>query len=249
MAKRSGRSARWDGHREAHAIAGNLGRDLRATRRRRRLTQAQLGDRVGLSQTQISAFEAGEGATTSLETWIAIGIALGRPVAIGFSRDVVAPLSDAGHLAAQELVTRLATGAGWRVAFERPDDPRAPAGSTDLALERDDAIALVEIWNRIDDLGAGVRSSDRKRATDARGARSVWLFVDTAANRAIARRFPAILRARFPGSSLGWVAALTGPQAPPERPGLAWIDLRAARLRPMRLGPSGLDRRHAAVVT
>ena len=113
MASRSRRTARWDGLRESHAIAANLGRDLRATRRLRRLTQAQLADRVGLSQAEISSLEAGNGARTSLETWVAIGMALRRPVAIGFTRDSVQPLNDAGHLAAQELVARIATAAGW----------------------------------------------------------------------------------------------------------------------------------------
>ncbi|HEY7130857.1 MAG TPA: hypothetical protein VH440_01340 [Candidatus Limnocylindrales bacterium] len=34
----------------------------------------------------------------------------------------------------------------------------------DLVLERPDVTVLVEIWNRLDDLGAAVRSSDRKMA-------------------------------------------------------------------------------------
>jgi transcriptional regulator with XRE-family HTH domain len=123
MARRSRRAARWEGLRESNAIAANLGRNLRATRRHRRLTQAQLADRVGLSQSGISALEAGNGGRTSLETWIAIGIALARPISVGFTRDTVQPLNDAGHLAAQELVARIATTAGWRVAFEAPDDP------------------------------------------------------------------------------------------------------------------------------
>ena len=123
MRPRSRRAARSLGMREAAGIAGNLARDLRATRRRRRLKQSDLADKVGVSQAQVSALEAGEGARTSIETWIAIGIALERPVAIGFSRDTVAPLQDAGHLAAQELLIRLATAAGWQATFEGAEQP------------------------------------------------------------------------------------------------------------------------------
>lgn len=221
--------------REARAIAANLGRDLRGTRRSRRWTQARLGDRVGLSQAQISALESGAGARTSIETWVAIGIALLRPIAIGFSRDVAVPLKDAGHLDAQELVATIATAAGWRTTIEAPDDPRSPTGSSDLRLDRPGAAVLTEIWNRLDDLGAAARSSDRKLARAQLGTRAVWLLVDTAANRAIVRRYPAVLRARFPGSSAGWVRALSAGGDPPLEPGIAWIDVRGRRIAELRL--------------
>jgi transcriptional regulator with XRE-family HTH domain len=235
MARRIRRTARSDGAREANAIAANLGRDARTTRRQRRMTQAELGEAVGMSQAEISLLESGRGAHTSIETWVAIGIALRQPIAIGFGRDTVQPLSDAAHLDAQELVTRLPREAGWRVAFEAPDDRRAPGGSTDLRLDRPGVSALIEIWNRLDDLGAAGRSSDRKLARAPAGTRPVWLLADTAANHAIVRRYPTVLRSRFPGSSSCWVRALADGGEPPVLPGLAWIDLRAGRLRPRRV--------------
>ena len=221
------------GQREARAISANLGRDTRATRRRRHLTQARLGELVGLSQSEISRLELGQGAGASIETWVAIGIALNRPIGIGYTRDTVEPLTDAGHLDAQELVARLVRAAGWRVTFEAPNDPRAPTGSTDLRLDRHDGVVLVEIWNRVDDLVAATRSGDRKLAS-VPGARTVWLLVDTAANRAIVRRYPTLLNSRFPGSSSAWVAALTSEGPVPARAGLAWVDVRSGRLRPFR---------------
>ena len=235
------RAARTIGSREAHAIAGNLGRDLRRTRLRRRLTQAQLGDKVGVSQAEISALEGGAGARTSVETWIAIGIALGRPIAIGFSRDVVDPLpGDTGHLDAQELLLRLAAAGGWRGRPEAPSDPADPRHSTDVELRSpDDRLILVEIWNRLDDIGAAIRSSDRKLALVRQRADadvgSCWLFVDTAANRAIVRRYPAIFRARVGGSSANWIRSITSGAPCPSQPGIAWIDVRSGRLREVRL--------------
>jgi transcriptional regulator with XRE-family HTH domain len=231
------------GLREAQAIAANLGRDAKTTRQRRRLRQAELGRLVGLSQSEISYLERGHGARTSIETWVAIGIALQRPIAIGFSRDAVDPApQDAGHLAAQELTLRLAMRAGWRGRFEVPSEPGAPRHVTDVELSAADGqVVLVEIWNRLVDLGAAVRSSDRKLADVAsrRGhldsALSCWLLVDTAANREVVSRYPTILRARFSGSSAGWVGALTTGTTAPTRPGLAWIDVRSGRLRPLRL--------------
>jgi transcriptional regulator with XRE-family HTH domain len=231
------------GLREAQAIAANLGRDAKATRKRRRLTQAELGHLVGLGQSEISHLERGHGARTSIETWIAIGIALRRPISIGFSRDVVDPdLQDAGHLAAQELTLRLASRAGWQGRFEAPSDPGAPRHSTDIELSAPDGrLVLVEIWNRLDDLGAAVRSTDRKLADIGHGrdgrdsVQACWLLVDTSANHEVVRRYPAILQARFGGSSAGWVSALTNGSTAPTRPGVAWVDVRSGRLRPLRL--------------
>ena len=238
------------GLREAQSIAANLGRDAKATRRRRRLTQAELGHLVGLGQSEISHLERGHGARTSIETWISIGIALRRPVAVRFSRDVVdSVLQDAGHLAAQELTLRLTARAGWRGRFEAPSDAAEPRHSTDVELSRPDGpIVLVEIWNRLDDLGAAVRSSDRKRSdlghrrASPGSVQSCWLLVDSSANHEIVRRYPAIMRARFGGSSKGWVDAFTTGAAVPGKPGIAWIDLRSGRFRPLRLPPENGDR-------
>jgi transcriptional regulator with XRE-family HTH domain len=241
MAGQKRRSARSIGAREANAIAAKLGRDLRGTRIRRRLTQAKLGDKVAVSQAEISALEAGLGGRTSIETWVAIGIALDRPIAIGFGRDVADPLPNGtGHLAAQELALRLATSGGWRGRFEAPSRPFDPTHSTDVRLERDGGpVVLIEIWNRLDDLGAAARSSDRKLADVAGSGAAVascWLLVDTAANRAIVRRYPAIFRARFGGSSALWIRAITSGAPCPSQPGIAWIDVRSGRLRELRLG-------------
>jgi hypothetical protein len=134
-------------------------------------------------------------------------------------------------------VLRLATAAGWRAAFEAPSAPLHPTHSTDVVLERGGATVLVEVWNRVDDLGAAIRSSDRKLADvrdRAPDARVVWLLVDTATNRSMVRRYPAIFRARFAGSSAACVAAIRGSDEPPEAAAIAWIDPRPGTLRPIR---------------
>ena len=155
---------------------------------------------------------------------------------------------DAGHLDAQELALRLATAGGWHGRVEVPSDPLEPRRSTDLELTAPSGrIVLVEIWNRLDDLGAAFRSSDRKLAEVARrqigkdAIGSCWLLVDTAANREIVRRYPAIIRARFGGSSQAWVAALSTAAAAPIDPGIAWIDIRSRRLRELRLSVRSSD--------
>jgi transcriptional regulator with XRE-family HTH domain len=235
------------GAREAQAIAAHLGRETKGTRQRQRLTQAQLGRRAGLGQSEVSHLEAGHGAGTSIATWAAIGIALGRPISMGFSRDITPEPRDAGHLVAQELVLRLAARHGRDGSFELPTRPFDPSRSIDVCLiDREHRVMIVvEIWNRLDDLGSGARATSRKVAEAAELAAGVqggatvascWLLVDTAANRALVRRFPAVLRARFPGSSLGWVRALADGTTPPREPGIAWVDPRAGRISELRLG-------------
>lgn len=210
------------------------------------MTQAELGQRVGLGQSEISHLEAGHGQGTSIATWTAIGIALGRPLAIGFGRDIVATPRDAGHLAAQELLLRLAAAHGRTGQFELPTRAVDPSLSIDVCLRdrRARILILAEIWNRIDDLGAAVRRMWRKvsEANDLANSHDppdrvawCWLLVDTAANRELVRTYPAVIRANFDGSSHEWVEALTRGSRPPERPGIAWIQPAQGRLRELRL--------------
>ena len=191
----------------------------------------------------------GAGASAPLDTWIAIGLALDRPMALSFSRDIdpEGP-RDTGHLRAQELVLRLARRSGRPANFELPTHPADPTRVIDVVIRDDVARALlvIEIWNRMDDLGSAVRSTTRKQieaeglAIFAAGdeapyrVASCWLLVDTVANRRLLSRFPEIFRNRFDGSSLGWVRCLVDGATPPVEPGLAWIDTRAGRIVPVR---------------
>jgi hypothetical protein len=142
-------------------------------------------------------------------------------------------------------VLRIAGAAGWSTQVEEPSDAARSRYATDVLLRRgDDTVILVEIWNRLDDLGAALRSTDRKladaRATSATDrttsatARSLWILVDTAANREIVRRYPTLLRSRFAGASSAWVRTISTGGQPPSIPGLIWADSRGGTLRPLR---------------
>ena len=216
------------GQLEASRIAQTLGRDLRDGRRRRQLDQAELGIRVGLSQAQISQLEQGRGASLPLEGWVSLGLAIGQPLAVGFSRPVDDRLVDSGHLDIQEAVLGLLRRHRWTVRIELATKPLDPRHCADLAVrDRAGAYLLIEIWNTMRDLGAALRSSDRK-AAELRGlahdgdVRVCWIIRATAANREVVRRYPGLLRSRFPGSSRHWAAALAEGQQPPVEPGIVW---------------------------
>lgn len=226
-----------EGQREALALAATLGGTVRQARRARRMSLADLGDKVGLSPTRIAEIERGEGVGSPLQVWVALGIAVGRPLAVSLSKPLGEGYDgprDAGHLEIQEHLLALAAKNSRHGTFELPTRPIDPARSTDVGLR--DPIrrvrTLAECWNTFGDIGAATRATTRKLAEaqatwpDDRIA-TVWVVRATAANCALLARFPHILDATFPGSSRSWVAALETDSEPPAAPGIVWFDARS----------------------
>lgn len=216
------------------------GAKVRLARKRRNLTQAALGAKCGLSQSAISDLEIGDGGGLSLVAWQRVAIVLDVPLRVELGRDAIEQPVDAGHLQIQELVMRLGRAAGYRRTFELPSRPSDPSRSTDVGLFDDTARRLLQIEcvNTFGDIGAAIRSSDRKRAeADAVAiARSegqsyavhqCWVVRATRRNRELLATYPELFGARFPGSSGGWVRALTRGGAPPDKLGLVWCNLQA----------------------
>jgi len=83
-----------------------MGAQVRTARIRRRITQRQLGARVGLSQSAISRAERGLGGGLTLDAWQRIALALGLRLQIALQRDPLEETADASHLAIQELLLR-----------------------------------------------------------------------------------------------------------------------------------------------
>jgi transcriptional regulator with XRE-family HTH domain len=220
-----------------------LGRAVRAARRRRHLTQAQLGDAVRLSQAEVSRIELGSGSGSPIRVWLALAAALGLHPRFELARDRQEDAIDAGHLAIQELLLRFAAATGCAGTFELPIHASDPSRSVDVFV-RDDArrrLIVEEAWNSIGDIGAGARSFDRKLAAAAELAivlggerpyavHGVWVVRVTARNRALVARYPEVFARRFPGSSRAWILALTTGSQPPAEPGLVWCDQSATRL-------------------
>lgn len=232
-----------------------LGGDLRAARLRRRLTQEQVGDRAGLSRSAISTIERGLGGSHTLDAWQRLGLAVDRPLRVELRRDGHEEPADAGHLAIQELVMRLGRRNGYGGTFELPTRPSDPSRSTDVCLRDDRArlLVLIECWNTFGDVGAAVRSTNRKIAEAAELAIAIggerphrvaacWVVRDVERNRRLLARYPELFASRFPGSSTLWARALGGSVStpitlrhePPEELGLVWCDARALRLFPWR---------------
>lgn len=220
-----------------------LGGSVKDSRGRRRWTQDELGERAGVSRGSVSRIERGLGGGQSLDTWQRVALAAGTPLIVKLQRDPLEDTADAGHLAMQELVLRVGRRAGFARTFELAMRPSEPWRSTDVGLRNDRRriLLLCECWNTFGDIGAAARSSARKLADAeelavlAGGVQpyrvaSCWVVRDTRRNREVVRRYPEVFAARFPGSSRGWVEALTNGAEPPREQGLVWCDVDATRL-------------------
>ena len=151
MVKRKRHELAAEAARRNREVLARLGAEVRESRLRRRMTQAQLGERISLARSTVGAIERGLGGGHTLDAWQRIGLALDRPLRIELSRDAREEPADAGHLAIQELVMRVGRGAGFQRTFELPTRPANPTHATDVGL-RDDRgrrLILVECWKTI----------------------------------------------------------------------------------------------------
>jgi transcriptional regulator with XRE-family HTH domain len=220
-----------------------LGAKVRQARRRRRWTQRELARRVGIAQPTISKVERGDGSNLSLELWQQVALVLGLPLRFELGRDVLEEPRDAGHLQIQELMLRLGRQTGRRRTFELPTKPADPSRSVDVGLIDDAARSLIRIEcvNTFGDIGAAIRSSDRKGSeakalaiSMGRGAaftvHECWVVRASRRNRELVNRYPELFTTRFPGSSRAWADALSRGSGPPLARGLVWCDLKATRV-------------------
>lgn len=243
--KRRANAATRAGRSRSADAATRLGRALRDSRRAAGWTQAQVADRVGVSQPQISHLERGRGATSTLETWACVGAVVGLRLAAFFEAAPGASLPrDHEHLRRQELVIGLAVRGGWSALPEAPIDPAAPRSrSIDVLLRRDEELLVVEVWDLLDDVGAAVRGLGDKVAAVRRahpGAVVAGVFVlrRTRRNRQLVGSFGGLFRSRFAGSGSRVIGSLMRPDRPLPRPpadALLWTDVGGTRLIASRL--------------
>lgn len=216
---------------------------MRRARLRRGWTQAELGRRAGLAQTTVSKLERGAGGSLSLESWQQVALVLALAFHVELGRDALEEPADAGHLAVQELVLRLARRHHYGRTYELATRPVNPSLAVDVGLadDRNRRLLQIECVNVFGNVNAAVRSSDRKRAeADALAAvtgdgtgytiHQCWVVRSTRRNCALVARYPEIFATAFPASSKRWVDAITLGTAPPAERGLIWCDVGATRL-------------------
>jgi hypothetical protein len=149
----------------------------------------------------------------------------------------------------QERLLALARATGRTASLELPTRPADPRHSIDVCVRdsRNRLLVVQEAWNTFGDIGAAIRSTNRKvaEAQDLAATiddgppfrvASVWVVRSNATNRALVARYPEMFRSAFPGSSRRWAAALRTGSAPPNAPGLVWLDPAIGRITEWRRG-------------
>ena len=198
-------------------MARQVGDDLTQARLDAGASKAAVARAAGIDRTFYGRIEAGD-AHPSLETLVAIGVALGSDVSIRMFTGTGSPLTD--HVSAamtQSLLGELAPV--WRphleVAVWRP-----ARGVIDLVLERRDTASLVagEVQSWLRRLEQLVRWSGQK--ADSLGSSTLvggrptplvsGLLVvrSTDANRTVARAYEAVMRTAYPARTADAVASL-----------------------------------------
>lgn len=241
--RRSGKH-RVTGRRRGDEVAARLGRGVRESRQAGRMTQMQVAEASGVSQSWISKMERGEGRTASIETWCAVADSLGMRLAAFLEATPGAERPrDYEHLLRQQLVIRTSAAGSWSASAEQLiGDGASHWRYVDVLLQRRERaeIAVVEIWDWLDDVGEGLRGLankvERVRLANSGSTVSGLLVVRaTTRNRQLVQRLHALFTATLPGSSSAWLQALTDPKAPmPAAAGLLWTDVAGTRLFAMR---------------
>src|SRR6478752_608474 len=177
------------------AIRFGLG--IRALRRRRRWTQAQLATAAGLSQSAISRVERGEADRLTVRSLDRVAGAIGARIRVTVLADGenLDRLLDRDHAALVEQVTRLLLARGWEVAPEATFSIYGERGSIDVLAFHPPtgSLLVIEVKSAIPDVQATIAGIDRKVRLAAQVARdrgwlvtsvSRWLVVpDTTTTR------------------------------------------------------------------
>ena len=143
-----------------------FGLSVRALRRRRTWTQADLAARVGCSRSAIARLERGEADRFTVAFLVRVLAALDARIAIRvlWHGENLDRLLDADHAILVEAVTRLLVTAGWTVHHEVTFQLFGERGSIDvLAIHPVRGAALVvEVKSVVPDVQAMLAALDRK---------------------------------------------------------------------------------------
>ena len=156
-----------------------VGRILRALRRRRGLTQKELGRRANASQQAISLIERGHGGRLSGDTVRRVFAALDARWAptVSWRGGDLDRLLDAEHAKLVGEISRRLADAGWEVAVEVTYSDFGDRGSVDVLAARRDAQAMlvIEVKSELTAIEATLRKLDEKvrivRSKRVRGPR------------------------------------------------------------------------------
>ncbi len=200
-------------NRRAQAVLNDLGNEIREARTGRGLSQAFVGDAVGLSRNQIGLIEHGEAPRVSLRDLARLLAGVGLELSAR-AYPAGPPIRDAAQQAlVDRLRARLHASARWssEVALPIEGDLRA----WDAVVIVDAVRVAVEAETRLRDVQATRRRLNLKLRDDPRIGRLVLLLADTRTNRAAVRDLTLGLGPEFPVPARVALRCLAAERAPP----------------------------------
>jgi transcriptional regulator with XRE-family HTH domain len=139
---------------------------MRALRLRRRMTQAQVADRAGMSRAVVARIERGRADRVAVHTLERVASQLGARVDVRllWQGEGLDRLLDSRHAGLVERVLWLLTRAGWVAAAETSFNVRGERGSIDVLAFHPltGSLLVVEVKSVVPDLQALLGSLDRK---------------------------------------------------------------------------------------
>jgi transcriptional regulator with XRE-family HTH domain len=143
-----------------------LGRQLRALRRRQRLTQDRLSERASTSRSEVGRAERGEAERLRVATLVRIASALGArlEVRLSWNGEALDRLLDAGHAALVDEVVRRLRDEGWDCAVEVSFNAGGERGAVDVLAFHPltQTLLVVEVKSVVPDIQAMLMTLDRK---------------------------------------------------------------------------------------
>jgi transcriptional regulator with XRE-family HTH domain len=218
-----------DGDRQLRRTCIRFGEEIREIRLRAGVSQAALARAVGVSRSVVCRMEQGDPDVSARIRARAVS-ALGGDFRIAVYPGGAPLIHDAAHAALVEAVLRQ-LDPSWHPTVEAAV-PGPGRRSTDLRLDRDDEIVLMEVETHVRALEAVIREGAAKRAAVAEGARAgrriniVLVLPPTRHHLALVRDHPGIVAAAFPAPHVALAGALTDPHSEWPGDGILWMSTR-----------------------
>jgi transcriptional regulator with XRE-family HTH domain len=213
-----------------------VGEEIRRLRLDAGLTLTELGAATGIHRSHLTRIEAGV-ATPSLDTLVAIGVALGADLSLRYFAGADPRVVDRFQAPMVECFLRM-LDPRWSVRLEVPVltpvrgvvdaalvDRVTP---TAVATEFQSELHRVEQqlrWNTEKAEGLADRLAEDRSAGPTLVVSRLLVLRSKSATREIARRYEATLRTAYPASARDVIEALTTPSCPWPGPGIAWMRL------------------------
>lgn len=160
-----------------------IGLSLRALRIRRRMTQAELAARAGVSRAAIARLERGGADGVTFRALARVTTALGASVNVRvlWQGEGLDRLLDTAHATITDTVLRLLRDEDWEVATEVTFNEYGERGAIDILAfhPASRSLLVIEIKSVVPDLGEMLATLDRKVRLAAKVARDRGWHPDT----------------------------------------------------------------------